>query len=237
MEQQPATTQKVAIRKRTQIEKANRTMFLWVTIASVIVGVCLVAVIFLAQMLIFNEKVLSEKSKTITTLKSNNENIKSLRTEIEKLDTNQSLIDSKAYDDDNAVQVILDALPSDANSLALGASLQTKLLSIPGLSIETMVVDPVQGIESFDANSSVISTSDTNALTGDQSQITFRISVSGTAETLKQALVNLEKSIRTIDVTKLKIESSSSTSTTMTIEGRGYYEPAKTVELEDKAVK
>jgi len=44
-----------ALRKRTQISQANRTMFLWIAGASALVGFALVASIFLGQKLLFNE--------------------------------------------------------------------------------------------------------------------------------------------------------------------------------------
>lgn len=223
---------KVALRKRTMIEKANRTMFVWVACASVIVGVSLVAIIFLVQMVMFNEKVLTEKNRTVATLKQNNKNIPDLEAAVRVLDTDQALIDSKANSDDQAIQVILDALPSDANSLAFGSSLQTKILNIPGLTIDKMQIDPVQGVELFDVSSQSTSSS----VAAGQGEITFRISVVGSEAVLKQALLNIEKSIRTVDITKLKIESQSN-SMVMTIEGRGYYEPARTVELKDKVIK
>ena len=222
---------KVALRKRTMIEKANRTMFIWVACASVVVGVSMVAIIFLAQMLMFNEKVLAEKNKTVATLKQNIKNIPDLKTAVRVLDTDQALIDSKANSDDQAIQVILDALPSDANSLAFGSSLQTKILNFPGLSIDKMQVDPVQGVESFTSSSQSTSSS-----YSEQGEIAFRVSVIGNEAALKQALLNIEKSIRTIDITMLKIETQTNTMS-MTIEGRGYYEPARTVELRDKVIK
>ena len=222
---------KVALRKRTMIEKANRTMFIWVACASVVVGVSMVAIIFLAQMLMFNEKVLAEKNKTVATLKQNIKNIPDLKTAVRVLDTDQALIDSKANSDDQAIQVILDALPSDANSLAFGSSLQTKILNFPGLSIDKMQVDPVQGVESFTSSSQSNSSN-----YSEQGEIAFRVSVIGNEAALKQALLNIEKSIRTIDITMLKIETQTNTMS-MTIEGRGYYEPARTVELRDKVIK
>ena len=57
-----AAKKDVAIRKRQQIAGANRTMFLWVAAISVVVGFCAVAALFLTQNMLFNEKVLSEKS-------------------------------------------------------------------------------------------------------------------------------------------------------------------------------
>lgn len=225
----------VAIRKRTQIASANRMMFLWVAGVSVVFGISLVAAIFLTQILVFNEKVLHEKDTTVSTLDSNYKNItdkNGLQDKIRVLDTNSALISIKAKPDDQAVQVILDALPSDANSLALGASLQNKLLfGINGLTVNTLQVDPVIGVESL-SNTSVINVSPTDS----QGQITFRFSVNGDETALKQVLTNLEKSIRTIDIISLKIESQGSTRM-LSVQARAFYEPARDVKLKEVMVK
>lgn len=222
----------VAMRKRTQIAKANRVMFLWVSAVSVIVGFGLVGSIFLAQKLFFNEKILAEKDKTVATLKANNANVAELEAQVRVLDSNQALTDSKAKSTDQPIQAILDALPSDANSLALGASLQNKLLAgINGLTVQSLQVDPVVGVEQLGGDTTITDTTNTVG-----NQITFRFSVSGTADELKQALTNLERSIRAIDVTSLRIESQG-TNQVLTIEARAFYEPAVVVELKDKLVK
>jgi len=224
----------VAFRKRTQITKANRTMFLWVASVSVVFGVALVGIVFLTQMLLFNERVLQEKARTIATLNSNNNNIDELESKIRVLDTNQALISVKARPDDQAIQVILDALPSDANSLALGASLQDKLLAgISGLTLISLQVDPVIGIESLENNGSIVSAA---PISSEQNNITFRFSVSGSDIALKQALQNLESSIRTINIKSLRIESQGS-SRVLSVEAEAFYEPARIVQLTDKVVK
>ena len=207
----------VALRKRTQIARANRVMFFWVAAVSVVLGFALVGIIFLSQMLLFNERVLQEKNLTVATLNSNNDNIKALESEVRALDANQALIDSKARSSDQAVQVILDALPSDANPLALGASLQNKLLAgIADLTINSLQVDSASSIL--------------------QNEITFSFSVSGSEQALQQVLRNLESSIRTIDITSLKIESQGQ-ARVLSVKARAFYEPARVVELKDKTVK
>jgi hypothetical protein len=180
--------------------------------------------------------VLQAKNTTISTLETNNKNIVPLQENENVLNTNNALKSVKAKPDDQAIQVILDALPSDANSLALGASLQNKLLAgIPGLTLDSLQVDPVVGIESLDNSGS--STLDTTVTTPNSSnQITFRFSVKGDETALRLALVNLEKSIRTIDITTLKIENQGTT-LVMTVNGRGFYEPVRNVELKDKEIK
>lgn len=211
-----ATNNTAALRKRAQINKANRTMFLWIAICSAVAGSAIVVSYFLVQQLFYNERVLIEKNSTISTLEKNIAVIPELQTSIRVLDTNQALATSKANEDDQTVQVILDALPSEANSLALGASLQSRLLSnVPGASIQTLQVDTVE--ESEDG------------------EISFQFSVSGDEAALKAILQNLERSIRLIDVISLRIESQSS-GQLMTIRARAFYEPAKTFELTDKVV-
>ncbi|RWZ78454.1 MAG: hypothetical protein EOT05_01695 [Candidatus Microsaccharimonas sossegonensis] len=224
-----------ALRKRTQISKANRMMFIWIAAASALVSFALVASVFLGQKLVFNEKILLEKNKTISTLDKNNKAVPDLQSAVRVLDTNTDLATTKANNSDQTIQVILDALPSDANSLALGASLQNKLLAgVPGLTIQSLQVDPVQGVETL-ISGSVVSAS-TPVAAGTQNQITFNFSVSGNADALKQALMNLERSIRTIDITRLQVENQGNTQI-MTVQARAFYEPVKTVSLYDKVVK
>jgi len=221
-----------AFRKRTQISKANRTMFLWVAGASALVAFAVVGSIFLGQKLIFNEKVLIEKNKAVSTLNANNAAVSDLETNVRVLDTDESLMKARAKDTDQAVQVILDALPSEANSLALGASLQNKLLAgIQGLTIESLQVDPVIGVESL-TESSVISGTEVAGA----NEITFRFAVTGNQDALRQALTNLERSIRTISIISLQIENQGTTQL-MTVQARAYYEPTTNVVLYDKVVK
>jgi phosphotransferase system HPr-like phosphotransfer protein len=210
-------------------------MFLWVAGVSILFGFALVGSIFLTQMLLFNERVLKEKDRTVAVLKSNNSNVNELESQIRVLDTNQALISAKSSSEDRAVQVILDALPSDANSLALGASIQNKLLAnIAGITLNSLQVDPVPGVESLNGETLIQSAS--SVASTYQNEITFRFSVSGNEVALKQVLTNLELSIRAIDVISLKIEGQGST-TVLSVQARAFYEPARIVQLKDKTVK
>jgi hypothetical protein len=221
-----------ALRKRTQIAKANRTMFVWIAAASVVVGFALVASIFLGQKLLFNEKVLAVKNKTIATLNADNKVIPELEAQARVLNTNQALASVKAQPDDQAVQVILDALPAEANSPAFGASLQNKLLSgISGLTVDSLQVTPVAGVESLDASASI-----TTPTTADSNAITFHAVLIGNPTSFRAALLNLERSIRIVDVTALHITSAGNVQN-LTIDGAGFYEPAVNLQLVNKVVK
>jgi len=224
----------VAIRKRTQIAQASRTMFVWIAIASALIGTAAVVSIFLFQKLTYNEEVLRVKQETVTTLDHNLSVIDGLKTDIQALEVNTALMSVKANDTDQALQVVLDALPSDANSNALGASLQNKLLAgISGnYSLESLQVTPVTGVESL-ADSTVV---DANATGVTNNEINFTFSVKGDQAALKQVLENLQRSIRTIVVTRLSIDTQSG-DLTMNVEGHAFYQPMKTIQLTEEVVK
>jgi len=232
----------VAIRKRQQIANANRMMFTWVAIVSALVGIAIVVSIFLLQKAWFNEKVLAEKSKTASTLVHNNQVISQLKDEVRVLNTNDALKSAMAPGENQPIQVVLDALPSEANSSALGSSLQEKFLNDPALTIESLNVDPVAGVESQTASNVQDASTTANSATNANSvknEITFRFSVStdvGNASALKSLLQRLERSIRAIDITTLAVETQGS-KLVLTVNGNAFYEPAKTVDLKDKTVK
>jgi hypothetical protein len=224
----------VAIRKRSQIAAANKTMFIWIAVASALVGSAIVVSIFLTQKAFFNEKVLAEKQNTVNVLDNNNLVAPDLEKNIQVLDTDQALASAKANESDQAVQVILDALPSEGNSLALGASLQNKLLAgVPGLtSLDTLQVDPIVGLETLSTDPNTVDASSTGA----GNEITFNFTVTGSQDAIKKVLQNLERSIRLIDITSIRIETQQN-GQVMTVQAKAYYEPAKTIELKDKVVK
>jgi hypothetical protein len=231
-------TGETALRKRQQIANANRMMFLWVAAVSVVVGIAAVLSLFLVQKTLFNEKVLAEKDKTASTLVKNNKVIDELKNQVRVLNTNQALKDSMASGETQPVQVVLDALPAEANSSALGASFQEKFLNDAALKLESLNVDPVAGVES-QTSQNVQDASASSATAAGTNQITFRFAVSSdvaNANALKDLLQRLERSVRTIDITSLTVETQGAR-LVLTVEGHAFYEPAKSVDLKDKTVK
>lgn len=226
----------MALRKRQQIANANRMMFMWVAAISAVVGISVVGSIFLFQKASFNEEILTIKSKTASTLRANNAAIPKLEDEVRLMNTNQALIDAMAPNQTQPIRVVLDALPSTANSSAFGASLQNNFLNDPAIKIESLVPDTVVGVESqSDAN---VQNGDADSTAG-ANEITFRFSVStdrANANALKNLLQKLERSIRAIDITSLKIETQGNR-LLLFVEGRTFYEPAQTVTLREKTVK
>ena len=223
--------QNIGLRKRQQILKANRAMFLWVAVASVVVGFSLVLAIFLFQKISFGEKVLSEKSKTLSTLEDNLKAVPALRDNIRVLDTNEALKSTRINDSDLSIQSVLDALPADANSTALGSSLQSKLLSgVDGVTLDAIKVDPVNGVETSE-DSAVTTDSGENTIS-----FTFTVSVANSKpDALREVLRRVERSIRAVNITSLTIEQQGSR-LVMSASGHAYYEPARTIQLRDKVV-
>lgn len=235
-------TPEVALRKRQQITKANRTMFIWVAVVSAIIGFASVGAILLWQKIAYNEKVLSEKSETAKVLASNIEAIKQLEDKIRVHNTSQALRDSSTDDENQPLRVILDALPSEPNSSALGASLQERFLNQSGLTIESLTVTPIDGEEVFSEEEGIEDAELDPALAEEEGsvaqQIQFSFSVSTSSdkiEGLQDLLQRLERSIRTVNITTMKLEYQG-TRMQLTVDGVAYYEPAKTAELKEKVV-
>jgi hypothetical protein len=228
-----------ALRKRQQIAKANRMMFLWIAGVSVVVGVAAVASVFLVQKALFNEKVLAEKSRTASTLVQNNKVIGELQNQVRILNTNDDLKGAMVPGEAQPVQVVLDALPSEVNSSAFGASLQQKFLTADGIQLDSLNVKPVQDVEvsKFGKTRSSNSRSTSKATAEYRIEFDFNVSTSAdNANGLKDLLVRLERSIRPIDLTDVVVEAQGNR-LVLQVEGYTYYEPAVTGDLKDKTVK
>lgn len=229
-------TAQAGLRKRQQIAGTSKMMFIWVAGASIIVGAALVAAVFLGEKLIFTEKVLEAKQHTASTLSSNLSKIGALKDQVRVLNTNTALKSIMTPEETDPVQVVLDALPSDANSTALGASLQQKFLNLPGLSVQQLSVTPVSGVEGDGGSSADSSSSASAAAPTTDNAIAFSFTVQANdANTVETLLKNLEKSIRTIDLTSLTLNYSSG-SFTVTASGQAYYQPKVTVQLKNETI-
>jgi hypothetical protein len=209
-----------SMKKRQIIANSNRTMFIWVAIVSAVVGICIVVGYFLVQQIIYKTKVTNKLDATASTLHTNNSNAQTLIENVRVLETNAGLNSVKAQPDEKALQVVLDALPADANTLALGASLQQNLLvGISGLTVDSLSVTPID--------------SDSTAVDG---QLPFTLTVRAKdANALKDLLGKFERSIRIIDVDNFTLERSE-TDYSMTIQAHAYYQAAKQVVLKNEVV-
>lgn len=228
----PKDTNTQALRKRQQIERASKNMFIWVAGAAIILGVCVVLAASLYERIVFKQEVINTKNETVDNLKKNITTAKKLEKEVRVLNTNRALLDTPRLPSSEPISVILDALPSNANSNALGASLQQKLLGNLGVTIESLTVEPIAGVEDIDDDSS-------RTVKKAEGTINFQFSVSVGAEQedlLQEALRRLERSIRTINLKTVTVERQGA-KITMSVEGEAYYQSATKVELSEKSVK
>lgn len=225
-----------ALRKRQQIDKQNKIMFIWIAGASVVIGIAIVLSIFLIQKIGYKEKVISEMNTTKKVLDKNLTNINELEKNLNKLNSNEALRSTKLNETDKPVQPILDAMPAKANAAALASSFQVVLLTgVPGVVVESINVDQGEG----EATSTTSSNSSVDISSNQTGELTFSFAVkseSGNMDALRSVLEKVERSIRPINITQLKIESQGD-KIVMTASGVSYYKPAQTVQLIDKVVK
>lgn len=221
-----AAQKDAAVHKRQQIEQSSKVMFAWVAGASVVVGFSLVISWFLLQQIVFKEKIVSTKNQTVSTLQANNKAVPALRDNIRALEANTALNSVKASPDEKALQVVLDALPDVNNTLALGASIQQRLVG--GVNNLTL--------ESIDVNQSA-SDNESTPQQGSAVPMPFTMTVSSSdPNAIKEFLVKLESSIRTIGIDSLKFEKSD-TRATLTLNAHAYYLPERTIDLSKKTVR
>jgi len=214
--------------KRRAIADSSRTMFIWVAGMSAVVGICVVVAIFLVQQIMFKVKVVGAMTETVNTLNYNNKVAKDLTSNVVVLQANSALNSVKANGDENALQVPLDALPAERNSLALGASLQQVLLSgVDGLSIDSLSVDTVDPNANTD-------TTDSSATSDNMISLQMQIS-SSNVNTIKDTLTRLENSIRVIDIDSFILERSDTTYQA-TIIAHAYYQPGIKLQLQSKSI-
>ncbi len=218
-------TPQAGMKKRQVIANSNRTMFIWIALASAIVGVCLVVGYFMVQQIMFRGRVAAKAEGTATTLRKNNVAAKSLIENVRVRGTDSALNSIKARPDDRALQVVLDALPADINTLALGSSLQEKIIGeAVGVKIESLVLEGA---------STETAASDSDSL----GTVPFILTVSSSdANALRDMLLRMERSIRTLDIDTLALEKTD-TSYTLSVTAHAYYQPGKTVQLKDEVEK
>ncbi len=211
----------VSLRKRQQIENTGKTMFMWVAIASAIVAIAVVLSSSIIERLIFNQTILSKKGETAANLKSNNAVVDQLRASIRERNTSQALLDTQRPNGAEPLSVVLDALPAQPNTDALGSSLKQKLLNVPGVRIDTL--DPGQVTDESESSSGL-----------SEIEFSFKVSASN-ANGVAEVLRNLERSIRVFAPKQVVIEQQAG-SISLTVTGTAYYAPEVKVELKEKAI-
>ncbi|MFZ1458674.1 MAG: hypothetical protein WAT17_02225 [Candidatus Saccharimonadales bacterium] len=221
----PAVT---GFKKRQQIQQANRVVFIWVTIAAAALAITVVMAQFMVKQFMFNNVVIGAEVKANSTVQKNITVYDSLKSEVAKLYSNPMLGKLKADPSDTALQVVIDAMPTEDDRVALLASLQQIIFAKSGVHVEAISFNDVAATPSA-------ATPGTSASSG-VIAIPFTAKVTGNYDSIKQLLVDLNHSIRPIKVTSLKITGASN-SMTAELEAETYFAAPDTVDLKQETKK
>lgn len=213
------------LRKRQLITAANKTVFVWIVVASVVLGICGVLAQFLVQQLMFNNKIYGVLSTTSKTLENNIKAYDGLKSDVTKLIANDSLTALRKGDGSTALQVIIDALPTEENKAAFATSMQSEVLGPSGASLSSFSVAEDNG------------TAASTTTSGTSGPVSFDCNfvITGNYTQIQQALRNMERSIRPITVTSVDIQGTAA-SMQATIMATTYYQSPKDVQLKEVQV-
>lgn len=244
------------IKKRQQITNTRKQVFTWVALAAALVVICLVVGWNLMQRINYQNKVNRDVGKTAQTMHDNVEAVDKLIKNVNALKANAALsLPNLKADDSTVFQVVIDALPTEDDSVALSSSLQNKILSKSGVTIEQINVDTTESDSSSDSSSSSSSSSGSSSSSSGSSSgssksgvskaddiqfpvakpITFRVSLVGSFDSVKSALQDIESTIRPITITKLTIDGSDD-KLNATIEAQTYYSSKVNFKLGKKEI-
>lgn len=224
-----SSNQLTGLKKRQQIASANKMIFVWVIVASVAIAFCAVTMQFLIRQAIFNQKIIGAKLETQGTLSKNIENVNKLKQNVDALEADTRLASVKANPEDTNLKVVLDALPTTDDRTALGASLQQVILPKSGVDVSGLTTISAGGetaiaFEGAEAEAPTIPTAD------------FSFDATGSYDSVKVVLGDLERTIRPMNVQKLALQSADG-QIKATVEGVSYYSPQVTVKLGKKTIK
>ena len=256
----------VALGKWAKIDKAQRNMFIAVCLASIVLGVTVVGIVYFVKVIAFNAKMIGEKDQVIADYKSIQDDLKTISDTVNNdLSTNENLevvartrssdcLKNGLTDEEkssieeiellrtcSALRLIPDALPAQLNEEATLASLNQLLLwSTNGLQIDV--------ISGTDVSDTVLEVDEDGEVSeSNMKAIGATISINDTTSKIYRALDEIERSIRNYDVasatiswSKASVDEETGETKPETIElqatYRSYYSPAVSIEKKTKKV-
>lgn len=197
----------VAATKREQTKKAGSTVFIVVAISSVIVMFSAISVRFLWQKKGYNDRVISAKTEARDGIRDNINNINKLSEQFSELESSASA----------NPKTILHALPPAYDYAALATTMDY-LASISGVKLSSGIGDDISATA---ASSSEVS---------EPVELPLNLNVTGSYESIKMFIENLENSIRPMHITAVTY-SGSSESLDATVTASTYYQPARSLDV------
>ncbi len=219
---------KILSGKRLQIDKANASMVGILAVSAFIAVFSLVACKALLGQRSYQSRVIAEKKKALTQLKSNNEAAVQLVSAYKTfLSAPENIIGgiptgSADRDGDNA-KIVLDALPSKYDYPALITSIE-KVLTARNYSIESIV-----GVDDE------INQEQTKDTVIQPVAMPFDVKIPGNLDTAQGVLDVLQLSIRPMELLKVELGGDDA-KLTILVSANSYYQPQKTIKITKKVV-
>ena len=195
------------ISKREQVQKAGSTVFVAVAVAAVVVMFSLIASRFMWNKKSYNDRVIIAKTKARDDIQTNSNNLNKLSEQFAQLDSSAST---------NAT-TILHALPPVYDYASLVTSLNS-------LAITSGV--KFTGSSGQDTSADAV----TSAPISQPVEIPISLQISGSYDAIKKYMINLEKSIRPINVTNVSYTGSNQTIEAQ-IQAVTYYQPSRSLDV------
>ena len=151
--------------------------------------------------------------------------IDTIRTNVDALKSNEQLnLSQLKSDDQSPLQVILDAMPTEDNRTALGSSLQDKVLSLHGATIQNLSVISDDSASTTSDDSELSASDNTSSLNVAAKPIEFSLELTGDYTSIQRTIEDMERSIRTIVINNMTVDGTDN-NLTAKITATTYYTP------------
>lgn len=198
---------KKSMSRREQVKKAGSTVFVVVAMASVVVMFSVISMRFLWDKKNYNGRVISAKTKARDDIRSNIENLKRLAEQFPQLESSATA-NSKT---------ILHALPPVYDYAALASSIDY-LATVSGVASDTNIGEDMSA------------TAETSATISKPVELPLTLSVAGSYESIRQYILNLERSLRPVHITSVEYSGSNS-NLQATLQATTYYQPVRSLDV------
>lgn len=216
--------------KQIGVDKANGRIFAITAAAAFLVVFFLVGSYMLFKQLTYQNKVIGIKRQAVTQLKANIKASDTLVNSYESFVASpQNLIggapDGNGPRDGNNAKIVLDALPSKYDFPALAASLE-KVLTDQRVNIQSIT----------GTDDEVVQATQASAGESVPIEIPFAVTVTGDYAAIQGVIGALDRSIRPIQVLNAKVAGDQQ-ALSLTVTGKTFYQPEKSLTITKKVVK
>lgn len=213
-----------SLTKRRLIEASGRNMFYWVAGASIVLAFALVALQFIFQDFMFNNKIIDAKAKTAQTLNQNLTTADELTKSVNSVVvSDENLAKNRSYNTQDNIGVVIDALPVEATVTSLPAAIQTVIVPRSGVSLV-----------SISTPSELTATEEVTEIKPVESE--YSVEVAGNYDAVKAFMQLLERSVRPIHITSIDLTGTDG-AMRASITLKTFHQPAIVYQLKDEVIR